>query len=159
MRLTFQVFGEEQINRELVRFRGRIVNAEPAFASIVDDLKDTIDEQFESEGRSGSGGWAPIKPATIARKAALGRDTRILHETLRLRESLTDAANSDQIREIDHLGFTFGTTVPYAIFHQRGTEHMPARPPIDISEGDRQQFVKILQRYIVTGELVSGQLL
>ena len=39
----------------------------------------------------------------------------------------------------------FGTSVPYAIFHQTGTRKMPARPIFDPRQQDRVEFQNALR--------------
>jgi phage gpG-like protein len=51
---------------------------------------------------------------------------------------------------------TVGTSVPYAIYHQKGTPTMPARPLIGSPrKQDTRQFGKILQRWIVESRVVA----
>lgn len=164
--LRYEVFGDEQINREMLRFEGRLTDARPAFLTIIDDMQDQIEQQFESQGVSGSGGWTPLKPETIAEKEAKGYDTRILHRTHRLRESLTDplsafsAGNPDQVLVLTPMSFEFGSTVPYGAVHQKGSEiaNIPQRRPVEFSEVQRQGHVRTLQRFIIEGDLGVGGL-
>lgn len=151
MRLQFEVFGETQLDRELLRFSGRAINAKPALEAIVENIQRQIDEQFESQGARGSGGWQPIKPATVARKVALGLDPRILHETLRLRESLTAESHPDQVKLVRPLDFTLRSTVEYGQFHQLGTRTLPVRRPVEFTAADRASYAKILHEYLIAG--------
>lgn len=156
MILEFEVFGVVQVQRELIRFGERVGDVSPAFHEVQDMLQGDIAEQFDSQGGSMSGGWAPLKPETIAAKAALGQDLRILHATHRLRESLTDDAGSDAIREVHADEMRFGSEVDYGGFHMSGTSKMVARPPVDTTDAQRVKYVKEIQRYIVTGMTSGG---
>lgn len=151
MKLQVDVYGDEQVNRELLRFSDRSLDASPAFRRIADGMRDQIGRQFASQGAAGSGGWAPLKPSTLAKKAAEGLSPNILQATGALMDSLTGAGGAN--REVvtrDEL--IFGTTLAYGGFHQRGTSRMPQRKPIEFSETDRRGFMKTLQRYVVTGQ-------
>lgn len=152
MRLDFDVFGDEQISRELLRFSAHAGNAQPAFHKIAEDMREQIAEQFSTEGDRGSGGWAPLKEATIAAKAAAGLDPHILQATHSLMESLT-GRGGDHIEQITDDSLLFGSSIAYGRFHQKGTSRMPARKPVDFTELDRRGFVRTLQRYIMEGVL------
>lgn len=156
VRFDFEVFGETLISREFMRIGMRAEDVAPAWTAIIEDMKDQIEEQFETEGVRGSGGWAPLKASTILFKERAGLDPRILHATLRLRESLTDERGSDQIYEVTPHTMRFGSRVEYGAYHQHGdpANNMPARKPIDFTEFDRQGYVRTLQRFIVHGELL-----
>ena len=148
MRLKLSVLGEEQIERELLRFAAHVGSAEPAFRQIADDMRDQIGEQFASEGSRGSGGWEELAESTLAAKAAAGLDPHILQATQGLLNSLT-GRGGDHIEEIgdDHL--VFGSRDLKGRFHQGGTSRMPPRKPVDFTELDRRGFVRTLQRYLV----------
>jgi hypothetical protein len=74
------------------------------------------------------------------KKETLGtRNVPILIDTGRLEKSFRPGRmahwsyvkyNKDQIYEIHGQQMTIGSKVPYGKYHQEGTKHMPARPPI-----------------------------
>lgn len=152
MRIDFDVYGDEQISRELLRFSARAGNAQPAFGQIADDMREQIAEQFDSEGERGSGGWAPLKETTIVAKTAAGLDPHILQATRVLKESLTQTGG-EHIEEITDDSLVLGSRDPKGKFHQKGTSKMEARKPVDFAELDRRSYVRTLQRYIVEGVL------
>lgn len=152
MRLDFDVYGDEQISRELLRFSAYASNAQPAFHQIAGDMAEQIGEQFATEGQRGSGGWAPLEEATVLAKAAAGLDPHILQATGGLMRSLTGEGD-DHIRRITDDSLIFGSADPKGQYHQKGTSKMPARRPVDFTELDRRGFVRTLQRYIVEGVL------
>jgi phage gpG-like protein len=150
MRLTMEVLGDRIIDREMLRSGMRATEAEPAFHAISDKMQEGERMQFDTEGGYGSGGWTPLKPATIAAKAAAGLDPRILQATTTMMQTLSEDTEGS-IREVSPMGLKFGTSVPYAIFHQQGTKKMAMRKPVEFPEMERREFVKILQRWIVEG--------
>lgn len=153
MNLTFEVAGEKQVSRELLRFAGRTVDAQPAFIAIAELLMVETKEQFETEGRHASGGWKPLKQATVTAKARAGQRVQILQRTGSLMDSLTQAGDGNMIHKTYPDGLDFGSRVPYAGFHQTGTRHMPARKPLELTETARRSAIKLLQRWIVEGGL------
>jgi phage gpG-like protein len=155
MVLDFDVYGAKQISRRLERLSVLPSDAAPAWQAIIKAMKTDIEEQFDSEGGSMSGGWAPLKPVTIARKAAAGLNTEIMRATDRLKESLVDERGSDQIFDIGPHGFKFGSTVEYGAFHMGPSADgsRPARKPVDFTEAQRRKYVKILQAFLMGGEI------
>lgn len=152
MRLDLDVFGEEQVSRELMRFSAHAGNAQPAFHKIAEDMREQIAEQFSTEGDRGSGGWAPLTDSTLAAKAARGLDSHILQATQSLMNSLA-GTGGDHIEQVTDDSLLFGSSIAYGKYHQKGTTRMPARKPVDFTELDRRGFVRTLQRYIVGGVL------
>ena len=99
----------------------------------LDDFNDAIYEshadRFGLENDPNLSAWPPLAAATIARK---GHDT-ILVDTGRLRRSLTTKGHADHAGEIFDRGLTFGTSVPYSIFHQQGTRNIPQRAHVGLT--------------------------
>lgn len=173
MRIEFDVFGDLQLSRSLLRFSERAADMSPAFEGFADVVEAIERRQFASEGKASSGGWKPLRPGTIAAKQAAGLDTRILHRTLRLQRSLTRKSHPDHVRRIDPHEVFVGTKVPYARHHQRGRgDFMPAmrvtgrrrtrmpggrgvprRRPVELTQAQRRNLVRILQLYLVRGEV------
>lgn len=100
----------------------------------VAEVEEETRERFAQQVASTGAAWAPLAPSTIAKKG----HSRILVETGRLGVSLTQPGHPDAITEIvdepGQGGFSRGTGVEYAGFHQAGTKRMPARPPVGVTE-------------------------
>ena len=79
--------------------------------------------------------WPPLQPATVARKG----HSRILIDTTRLSEALL-SLTEDSIREVSDeqhdQGLRYGNRVEYSIFHQTGTEKLPTRSHVGLSESN-----------------------
>lgn len=147
----FSVFGETQIARELQGMGLRSLDPTPAWLEIVKAMQGDTKELFESQGNTGMfGEWAPLKEATIQRKLAEGLRPEILVATGALVSSLVEETD-DSIIEIDPEGITYGTKLDYGAIQYKGSDKvpLPRRRPIDFSELQRREFVKILQRFIV----------
>jgi phage gpG-like protein len=154
MRLTIDLAGDVQVSRELLRFAGRMEDATPAFRQIASELRGDERRQFDELGGFASGGWRPLAPSTVASKlrstdpTVSGNAERPLHATERLMRSLTDEHDQDHIEQVEPDQLTFGTSVPYASFHQLG-EGVPQRRPLEVREQDRRGMVRTLQRFMV----------
>lgn len=153
MIIQLSAFGEKQVSREIMRVGQYAGDATPVMRVLARYWLKELARNFDTAGRHASGGWAPLKPSTVADKRSKGLDPRILHATLRLRRSLTEVGAPDGIRIIAPHQAAVGTTVPYARYHQTGTRKMPRRRPLELNEAARKRSVKIVQRYIITGKL------
>lgn len=153
MRLVLDIAGDKQVERELLRVAGDVGDVSPALNRIVDLWIDETGQQFDTQGFHGSGGWAPLTPGYAAEKAKRFPGRGILHRTFALQQSLTDRGDPNMIVQIGRDELAWGTKVPYATFHQLGTRRMPRRRPVELTERARQQTVRILQRFIITGEV------
>jgi phage gpG-like protein len=152
MRLELDVFGDVQLNRELLRFADRAVDARPLWDHLILQLRALEEGQFTSQGDRASGGWLGLADSTIARKAAKGREdpSRILYDTGALMKSVTEPGGN-AVALSEPAMMIFGTTVPYARFHQLG-EGVPQRRFLELTEHDRaDMFVRGAQRFLVTG--------
>lgn len=141
-----------------MRFRERGMDMRPVFHVLADDFLKIEKRQFDSEGGYASGGWKPLTEAYLRRKIQQGYDHRILHRTLAMRRSLTVRGAPGQVRRITRDTLEVGTAVrsnkgfPYPAVHQRPLRSpLPRRRPVELRETDRDRWVKMMQRYLVTG--------
>lgn len=89
--------------------------------------------QFDAQGTGPvAGAWAALSPSYAAWKEGVAPGMPTLEFSGLLRNALTSPAAPGARREASGDAFLFGTQgVPYASFHQTGTQRMPARPPFD----------------------------
>lgn len=152
--VRFEVFGDTQVDRSLQRLGDAALDFRPAGDDLMQLMQDIERDQFDTEGRSGSGGWKPLKASTIRQKArhlhAEGV-VRILQNTERLVKSLTDKDADDAVREVNAGSFVYASTVPYAKYHQTGAPraNVPQRRPVELTETNRRDMVKILQAHLM----------
>lgn len=149
MKLELDAYGDVQFSRELLRVGQNARDMRPAFDSVEALMRGVSSKQFSSQGKAFSGGWAPLAPSTVARKARAGLDKRILHATLRLRRSFTDKNHKDHVYRATADEMFVGSRVPYGVYHQKGTDRMPRRRPFELDEATRKRVVRILQSHIV----------
>lgn len=83
--------------------------------------------------------WVPSFAAQIRSKTGRGGGT--LYDTGRLFTSIQVFSDTSVSRKI-------GTDVPYAGYHQFGTENLPARPFIGVSNSDTQLMNKLIENRI-----------
>ena len=148
MRLLLDIDGDRQLERTLLRMADRVDDMSDAFEQVGDHLATAEQRQFASQGGYASGGWKELAESTVARK---GHD-RILVDSGDLRASLeARSAGGDAIRVYEPSFLIFGSAVEYARFHQLG-QGVPQRRPVELTEGDRREAVRILQRAVVEGD-------
>lgn len=156
MKLVIDSLGDQVVARKLLAIADRAVDVEPAMRSISDQIMLSERKQFDSQGGYGSGGWEPLAPSTVRTKARRGLDPRILRATGDLAESLTNRGGAN-LSIPRHDGLDFGSTVPYARFHQQGNG-VPVRKPAQFPERDRRAWAKTLQRFVIEGDTGRGGL-
>jgi len=143
--LSLEVEGEELLGRMFSRFGEGVSDFSPAFVLMREELYQIERQQFETQG-SRSGGWASLAESTVKRK---GFDT-IMVASRRLFKSLT-GSGGDNVADITPTQLTFGTKVPYGIYHQSPAPRvrLPRRPIIAFNDEDRKAMTKLMQRYLV----------
>ena len=99
--------------------RDRISDLSPFWRTFaVPMIQNALEEIFLSEGL----GWAPLAPSTIRSRKYPGLP--ILQQTGDLKASIVDHPSI----QITQRQLLYGTSNPYAQFHEDGTYKMPARP-------------------------------
>lgn len=147
-RIRFAFYGDVQLDRTIQRSLDAVDDASPAWEVLADSFGRAERRQFASEGAYGSGGWAPLSPRYARWKARAYPGQPILVRTGELRESLTRRPFGVEV--IRPRFAIFGSDVDYGRFHQRG-DGLPQRRPVELPESLRRRWVKIIQRFIVTG--------
>ena len=147
MRIVIDVndAGGLAVGARLKAIGGRAGSLRPAADSVHAMLMRAIDYQY---GRGGPavGGWKPDAPSTVARKRRLGLDTRVMHETGRLRASLTNKGHADHVFRVTSQGLVISTAVSYAKHLQDG-----GRPPVIVSQTAAAKAAAIIRSYLLDG--------
>lgn len=156
MQLTIETVGEAAVSRQLRGLGERLTNSTPVWGPVTAELRRLTARQFATEGQSGSAGWASLSPVTIARKQALGQPNRILEATGRLMRSVTTAQAQDGVDRRTNDTLQWGTTVPYAAFHQAGTSNMPRRPVVQLPESSRERIAREIANYFLDRQYTPG---
>lgn len=160
MRLLLDVYGDKQLDRELLLVGHRVTHMRPAFARVGEQLRQAEQQLFRTSGASSGNPWPPLQPSTVASKARSKNPTvranaeRVLIATGDLRTSLTRSHGKGHVERATDSGLEFGSRIGYGRFHQHGTRNMPRRRVVDLTEQNKRDVMKTLQRYLRTGELV-----
>lgn len=150
VRFTLSFWGEHQLDRTLERIEFAGQDATPAWEVMAGQFLTAERRQFASEGAFASGGWAPLKPNYAEWKARHFPGKTILRRTDDLWRSLTQGP---AIRILEPTFMVLGSDVDYGAHHQHGGPNLPRRRPVELTETMRREWVRILQRYLLTGSV------
>jgi phage gpG-like protein len=150
VRMTIEAYGHKEVSHKFRRVGIQAMKPKPAMEKIIDRMIEIEKTTFDSQGHRGGGSWRALSPGWAARKAAMGRDARILRSTGALYRSLTSKQSSNMIRETEGFTIKFGSKLPYAARHQHGDDRIPQRKYIDFTRTDVQGFSRIVIRHITS---------
>jgi phage virion morphogenesis protein len=152
---------DSELQRDLKGVRDRLGNAQPAFEVIGEMARTSIVRNFEEEGRPEK--WAPLSPATLARRSKAGQILRVQGFAGGLMGSINAQAAPDNALigtnkiygAVQHFGAkkgAFGRTskgapIPWG--------DIPARPYMVLQEEDETRAVRILGNFVLRGSLAS----
>jgi len=158
MQFTYDI-NSDQVDKALANFQAALADQRPALQAIADDFRALLARQFATEGRAEGTPWPPrlsahrrgtgVSPLSTRqmRVPRIGGEgaSLLLVRTGALRDSLIEADAPDHVEEFDATSLTFGTRVPYALFHQFGTRRLPARPLIVLSGESAERWVEVIR--------------
>lgn len=123
----------------------RQMDYEPVMVAGTEIIAD-LEKQFFDAGVDPNGNrWAPNAESTIKKKG----HGIVLFETGALEKSLVDTSDEHNIHETSHRGLLFGTDIEYSLFNQEGTERIPARPHVGVTEDFCNVFADEIGDFIV----------
>jgi phage gpG-like protein len=115
------------LRRRFAAMTRRSTNFSSMFRWALRQLQDAESKNFASQGHLSGGGWKPLDNEYAAWKLANYGAGGILVREGNLRSSLTNWNARGAIRDVGATSATFGTSLPYAKYHEGGTFKMPAR--------------------------------
>lgn len=141
-RTGLTVNGINALQSELRRPARNAVNMRPVLNEIMEDMVEHERHLWETEGASVGQHWDRREGA---------QDHPLMRRSGRLYRSLTNrTASGAAVRTVTRSFLIFGTDVPYAIFHQRGTSRMPARVVQRFPLSKARQYNRMMQNYLFT---------
>lgn len=143
------VAGQVEMDRGIARFADGVADYRPIWPVIADDFYAQIKAQFATEGAEGGEKWAELSPEYAKWKEVHFEGKPILQRSGDLMASLTSPNDANAVYIEGRKTLTVGSKVSYAIYHQKGTKKMPARPEIQMSENFKRMAMKNVQAYLV----------
>ena len=117
---------QQEFNQTIEDALRKVSDLRPAFSLIATDFYRSEKAIFKLKS---PGAYKDLKPKYKIRKAAkYGNAYPILRASGRLESSITKQGANENITLIGARFLVLGTSVPYGIFHQVGTNKMAARP-------------------------------
>jgi phage gpG-like protein len=157
VKFTVSVDGVQSTTRAFQTLDETIRDFRPVWPEIHMYFLRSMTEQFESLGSRGGQRWQPLNEKYAKWKAQRFPGKPILVRTERLKRSLSlGGSEPDQVKEFAPMYAVFGTRVPYARYHQRGTRRMPARPILQPTQRDVDRMVSRLYRFAERGARDAG---
>ena len=148
-RFKLEIAGQMQMDRGIGRFADGVSDYRPIWGVIEDDFYAQEKAQFASQGTEGGAGWKALSPDYAGWKEAHYPGKLILQRTGDLYSSLTSGSDPNAVKIEERKSLTLGSRVPYALFHQKGTNKMAARPEIMLTEAFKRSVMHHMQVYLV----------
>ena len=138
-RIDFTIEGENQVSRAFEIEKHLAADMSEPLSRMADVILDRVNEQFATEGAHGeAGGWRPLSPEYAAWKARHFPGQPILVRTGKMKNVLLDKSSAVTIT---NKAMVYYPLSEYAGYHQRGTEKMPARKPVNLTMSDRKEVL------------------
>ena len=146
---TLEVEGADKLQVVVSRWEQAISDIAEIEQPIYAYLRKTMGKQFVTQGAYVWHRWEALslKYASWKQRHYPGRT--VLYLTGRLRRSLTKPGADTVARRLSRTQLEFGSTVPYAMYHQLGTRKMPQRKIIDFTRREAEGIVRIWQRRLL----------
>lgn len=153
------VAGDKQLHRALAGRIAAVEDLHPFFQRVADDFYSFERGIFAAEGaREGLSGWRALTAKYQSWKRRHYGGAGILVQSGALRDALTDPSAAGAIYEVSDDELRLGARRPTAdhawdigFLHQKGTDKMPARPPLRLSKRRRSTWMRMLRDF-VSGE-------
>jgi len=162
-KFSYSIFDENLFRRGFYRvdIPATLANMRESFEEIHEDFLEMEAGQFDSKGaRGGVKQWKDLAPSTLIEKSRLMRmglaiSMDPLIRTGKLRESMIREGAEGNITRINADSMEMGTSIPYAVYHQKGGGNLPKREVIQLTNDDKKRWVNIIQKRIV--RIIRGE--
>lgn len=135
--------GAQETAAQLERVSDRGSDIGKAAAKVRTVYRKAQEEHFASANH---GSWPALDKRTVEAKGS----ARILRRTDALYKSLTAARASFQVDDRSHSVLTFGTSVPYAPFHDLG-RGVPRRALMEFTAAEQKAMAEALGQFVTEG--------
>lgn len=139
MQITWNIQGTKELSRNLRGVSLEMQDWRAPLERIATTLINTFSgDVFKTRGSAIGARWAPLSPATIARKARSGGSPLV--ETGAMRDSFEKAVTADTA--------TIGNNTPYFAYHQSNQprSRLPRRPMMKLGNNQKTMIVREFQK-------------
>lgn len=120
-----------------------------AWKAVASEFRKVEKEHFGVEGGGRSGKWKPLTAKYAKAKQRRWGTQPILQASGKMYRSLTQAGAPGAVVEEGKQELAIGTSIKYAGYHQTGGKHLPARPPIDLTEEQERRILEPLKLKLI----------
>jgi phage gpG-like protein len=145
MKIAVEVRGAGKAAVNLHRLGERGADVRPVSEKVRSVYRKSTERRFRTRGE---GAWPPLAGSTMERKQRQGLDPRPLRATEKLYRALTSPRAAGQVDVRDRSEFRFGTTLPYARFHDTGSGGVPRRELIELTPAERREVTKLISGHV-----------
>jgi phage gpG-like protein len=147
VRVNLEIDGVSMYNRAFSAYGREVDDMREPLGQVADVILESVREQFATEGAHGLGEkWHPLEPGYEAWKEQHYPGRSIL---VRTGELVTQAIDKRRTTTIEPRRLVYEIDSDYAGYHQRGTEHMPARPIVALTYSDRRDVDRIFHEWLI----------
>lgn len=145
-----------EFDRSFTRFTELVSDFREIWPGVITEFRQIEREQFAGEGVGRTGKWKPLSAGYAKWKAKRYPGMPILQRTQALFKSLT-GNTSDSVVNPEKESLEIGTSLRYAVFHQRGVQgRLAQRKPIDFNEQQRTRLMKVIQKRMLSAGRGKG---
>lgn len=151
--MPLQLEGDEQVLRDLRSAARRAKDARPAMRKVRTIMEGANRKQFETSGSYLGQAWAPLAPATLARKARKGQDARPMRATDVLEASLT--GGKGRRGGATRSSARAGTSIWWAAVARAGgrSSNRKRREIVGLTRIDRLKAIRVVEKFLQTGQV------
>jgi len=147
--LDITVKGDDKAAKTIADTGKRADNVKPGASKIRTAYREAETEIFQRNG--GAVAWAALKQSTREAKRRRNTDHGTLRATNALYKALTAANASYQVDQRQPHELRFGTTLPYAPFHEEG-RGQAKRPTQAFTASQLARIRRAIEDFIATGD-------
>lgn len=157
VKIKFVVDNEVQMSRLFTMMAADVDDLTEPFEEMASSFYDFMSRVFESEGSYEKGGassiasvgrWAELSPNYKKWKMKHFPGKKILDLNGRMKRAAIQRGSSENVTVIEKQEMKLGLKTPYAIYHQRGTKHMPQRKILELTPGQKTRWVHIMHGFL-----------
>jgi phage gpG-like protein len=146
--VIIEVSNMREFRRLFNRMERNFKNMNPMFDKLADDFREVQKKTFESSGRYNRNvRWQRLSPNYRTWKNQVAPGKPILTLTGALQASFTEQGGYHVERRTGNT-MDIGSKHPVGAYHQRGTNKMPAREVINLTQAQAKRWAKVAAKVV-----------
>jgi hypothetical protein len=145
LNVHFEIAGDAAYSRAFEAMATEATDLREPLGEIADHLVKTVGDQFLTEGARTGRRWHPLSPSYQAWKEAHFPGRPILVQTGHMRAAALDRKRAVALYP-DRMVYEIQDDK--AVYHQKGSGHLPQRKLVDLGMKDRRAWDRILAEWV-----------